>query len=164
MIFHYDDKLIREELQHLRDEENMLLLEEIRLRERITTREINVVRDVGETSSQDDGNETEGDKLLLAEFDTRRDQLLSRIQDIVFDEEFRSISRSLPLGIVLSSLAGIHDKPSIEKSHTEDFKSTIRESWGNSYSRSKAGNQINRRVIVYVIALLVLTYFIFFKS
>ena len=112
----YDDKLIREELQHLRDEENMLLLEEIRLRERITTREINVVRDVGETSSQDDGNETEGDKLLLAEFDTRRDQLLSRIQDIVFDEEFRSISRSLPLGIVLSSLAGIHDKPSIEKS------------------------------------------------
>ena len=55
-------------------------------------------------------------KLLLAEFDTRRDQLLSRIQDIVFDEEFRSISRSLPLGIVLSSLAGIHDKPSIEKS------------------------------------------------
>ena len=58
----------------------------------------------------------------------------------------------------------VNDKPSIEKSHTEDFKSTIRESWGNSYSRSKAGNQINRRVIVYVIALLVLTYFIFFKS
>ena len=41
----------REELKHLREEENMILVEEIRLRERITAREINIVRDVEETAS-----------------------------------------------------------------------------------------------------------------
>ncbi|MBL4594744.1 MAG: hypothetical protein JKX68_13160 [Flavobacteriales bacterium] len=54
----------------------------------------------------------------------------------------------------------VNNNPSFEKSHTDDFKSTIRENWGNSYSRSKAGNQMNRRVIIYVIALLALAYFI----
>jgi hypothetical protein len=45
----------REELIHLREEENMLLVEEIRLRERITAREINIVRDVEETASASSG-------------------------------------------------------------------------------------------------------------
>lgn len=58
----------------------------------------------------------------------------------------------------------VNKTPSFEKSHTDDFKSTIRENWGNSYSRGKSGNQINRRVIIYVIALLALIYFIFFRA
>ncbi len=49
-----------------------------------------------------------------------------------------------------------------ERTNTEDFKSTLRENWGNSYSRSRAGNQMNRRVILYVIVLLALAYYILF--
>lgn len=56
----------------------------------------------------------------------------------------------------------VNSNPSFEKSSTEDFKSTIRENWGNSYSRSRSGNQMNKRVIIYVIALLALAYFILF--
>lgn len=54
----------------------------------------------------------------------------------------------------------VNNDPSFEKSNTEDFKSAIRENWGNSYSRSRAGNQMNTRVIIYVVALLALAYFI----
>ena len=56
----------------------------------------------------------------------------------------------------------LNDNPSFEKSNTEDFKSNMRENWNNSYTRSRAGNQMNRRVIIYVIALLALAYFILF--
>ncbi len=56
----------------------------------------------------------------------------------------------------------VSNNPTFEKSTTEDFKSTIRENWGNSYSRNRAGNQMNRRVIIYVIALLALAYYILF--
>ena len=56
----------------------------------------------------------------------------------------------------------LNDTPSFEKSNTEDFKSNMRENWNNSYTRSRAGNQMNRRVIIYVIALLALAYFILF--
>jgi hypothetical protein len=51
-----------------------------------------------------------------------------------------------------------------EPSKTEDFKSTLRENWGNNYSRNKAGNQMNRRVIIYVIALFALAYYILFSN
>ena len=56
----------------------------------------------------------------------------------------------------------INQDLSCENSNTEDLKSTIRESWGNSYSRTKAGNQINKRVIIYVLALLALAYYIIY--
>lgn len=49
-----------------------------------------------------------------------------------------------------------------ERTNTEDFKSELRENWGNGYARSKTGNQMNKRVIIYVIALLALAYFILF--
>jgi hypothetical protein len=35
----------------------------------------------------------EGDKLLLVEFDHKREEVLRRIQDLVFEEEFRQNSR-----------------------------------------------------------------------
>lgn len=43
----------------------------------------------------------------------------------------------------------------------ETFKSTLRENWGNGYSRKKTGNQINKRVLLYVVVLLGLVYYIF---
>ena len=56
------------------------------------------------------------DKALLVEFDDRREHILQRIQDLVFEEEFRQSSRNVSLGIVLASLAGMHDQPSVEQS------------------------------------------------
>jgi len=56
----------------------------------------------------------------------------------------------------------ISQNPSFEKSNTEDLKSTIRENWESSYSRKSTGNQMNRRVIIYIIALLALAYYILF--
>ena len=55
------------------------------------------------------------------------------------------------------------EKNTKERTNVEDFKSELRENWGNSYSRGKAGSQVNRKVIVYVIALLALTYYLLFK-
>ena len=51
-----------------------------------------------------------------------------------------------------------------EKTRTEDFKSTLRDNWGNGYSRSRAGNKINKRVIIYIIALFTIAYYIIFLS
>ena len=56
------------------------------------------------------------DKALLVEFDDRREHILQRIQDLVFEQEFRQSSRNVPLSIVLASLAGMHDQPSVEQS------------------------------------------------
>ena len=56
----------------------------------------------------------------------------------------------------------VNNDSSGERSHTEDFKSTIRENWGNNYSRSRAGNRMNKRVVIYVVALLALAYLILF--
>jgi len=47
-----------------------------------------------------------------------------------------------------------------ERTNSEDFKSRIREDWGNGYSRNKAGNKMNSRVIIYVAILVVLAYLI----
>lgn len=49
------------------------------------------------------------------------------------------------------------------KSHKEDFKAEMRENWGSSYSKNVAGNQLNRKVIFYVIALFGLAYFLLFR-
>jgi len=48
------------------------------------------------------------------------------------------------------------------RTNPEDFKATLRENWGNGYARSKVGQQMSRRVIIYVIALLALAYYILF--
>jgi len=49
-----------------------------------------------------------------------------------------------------------------KKTNAEDYKSTLRESWSNNYSKRKTGNQINRRVIIYIVVLLGLAYYMFF--
>ena len=56
----------------------------------------------------------------------------------------------------------IEAKPTMGKSNTEDFKSNIRENWGNSYSRTRAGNQMSKRVVIYILALLAIAYYILF--
>jgi len=50
-----------------------------------------------------------------------------------------------------------------ERTNKEEFRSTLRENWNNGYSRTKSGNQMNKRVIIYVIALLALAYYILFR-
>jgi len=54
------------------------------------------------------------------------------------------------------------DSTSEKNTPSSDFKSELRENWKNNYSRSKAGNQINKRVIIYVVTLLALAYYILF--
>ena len=51
-----------------------------------------------------------------------------------------------------------------EKSRTspDEFRSTIRENWGDGYARRKMGGGMNVRVVIYVIALLALAYYILF--
>lgn len=56
----------------------------------------------------------------------------------------------------------VENIPTLEPTNKDDFKTTIRENWGNSYSRTAAGNKVNTRVIFYVIALLVIAYYILF--
>ena len=48
------------------------------------------------------------------------------------------------------------------RTNPEEFKATLRENWGNGYARSKVGQQMSRRVIIYVIALLALAYYMLF--
>ena len=54
------------------------------------------------------------------------------------------------------------EKSPSKRIHPEDFKSELRANWGNSYSRSKVGNQVNKRVILYVVALLALAYYLLY--
>ena len=56
----------------------------------------------------------------------------------------------------------VYKDSSAERSHSDDFKSTLRENWGNSYSRNRTGNKMNARVIFYIVALSTLAYFILF--
>ncbi len=56
----------------------------------------------------------------------------------------------------------VDNSKTAERTNPEDFKATLRDNWGNGYARSKAGNQMNRRVIIYVIGLLALAYYILF--
>lgn len=46
---------------------------------------------------------------------------------------------------------------------SEDFKAKLRENWGNGYSRNRVGNQLNKKVVFYVIILFVLAYFFLFN-
>lgn len=51
--------------------------------------------------------------------------------------------------------AGIRTNP-------EEFKSTLRDNWGSGYARNKAGAQMSRRVIIYIVVLLALAYYVLF--
>lgn len=54
----------------------------------------------------------------------------------------------------------VNTAPVNEERNSEEFKSNLRENWGESYSRNRTGGQVNKRVIIYVIALLVLAYLV----
>lgn len=54
------------------------------------------------------------------------------------------------------------ENESFAKSNPEEFRSTLRENWGEGYSRRKVGSGMSRRVIIYLIALLALAYYILF--
>ena len=48
-------------------------------------------------------------------------------------------------------------------SNTEEFRSTLKENWGDGYARRKLnGGGMSRRVIIYLIALLAIAYYILF--
>lgn len=46
------------------------------------------------------------------------------------------------------------------RTDSEEFRSTLRENWGAGYARNKMGSTINRRVIIYIAALVALAYYI----
>jgi hypothetical protein len=54
----------------------------------------------------------------------------------------------------------VANNPTFEKTNTDDFKSSIKENWGDSVSRSRAGNKMNTRVIIYVLALGAIAYYV----
>lgn len=49
-----------------------------------------------------------------------------------------------------------------ERSDSTDFKATLRTHWGNNYNRSKSANKMNKRVLIYVAVLLMLTYLLLY--
>jgi len=50
--------------------------------------------------------------------------------------------------------------PATEERSSEEFKSNLRENWGESYSRNRTGGKMNKRVLIYVVALLIISYLI----
>ncbi|MDF1673211.1 MAG: hypothetical protein P1U41_06875 [Vicingaceae bacterium] len=48
------------------------------------------------------------------------------------------------------------------RTNPEEFRLTLKENWGAGYARSKMGATINRRVIIYIVALVALAYYILF--
>jgi hypothetical protein len=49
-----------------------------------------------------------------------------------------------------------------EERNSEEFKSSLRENWGESYSRNRTGGKMNKRVLIYIVALAILAYLILF--
>ena len=50
--------------------------------------------------------------------------------------------------------------PAIKERNSEEFKSNLRENLGESYSRNRTGGKVNKRVFIYVVALLFVAYLI----
>lgn len=48
------------------------------------------------------------------------------------------------------------------RTNPEEFRSTLKENWGAGYARNKMGSTINRRVLIYIVALVALAYYILF--
>jgi len=57
----------------------------------------------------------------------------------------------------------VNSNSSNNRTNATDFKSELRDNWQNNYSRSKAGNQMNKRVLIYVVGLMALAYYILFN-
>lgn len=56
----------------------------------------------------------------------------------------------------------VNASPVTENRNSEEFKSNLRENWGESYSRNRSGGKMNKRVIIYIIALAIIAYIILF--
>ncbi|MCB0402808.1 MAG: hypothetical protein KDD41_12040 [Flavobacteriales bacterium] len=54
------------------------------------------------------------------------------------------------------------DQENASRTNPEEFRSTLRENWGDGYARRKMGGSMSKRVIIYIIALLALSYYILF--
>ena len=67
-----------------------------------------------------------------------------------FQERYDSITRE------------VNKIPVDEKNSSEAFKTNLRASWGEGYSRNRVGGAMNKRVLIYVVALAVLAYIILF--
>ena len=122
-------KKMQNQFKTLRQQEEDLLLEEIRLRKRMRARNSGIVpvaSVVSETTGNDNtglasghktgGATAEADRLLLSEIDRRREIITQRIQDLAFELEFSQTNKRLPLGSVLANLITLNDKPDDEKS------------------------------------------------
>ncbi len=48
------------------------------------------------------------------------------------------------------------------RTNPEEFRSTLRDNWGDGYARRRVGGGMSRRVIIYLLALLALAYYILF--
>lgn len=48
------------------------------------------------------------------------------------------------------------------RTNEEEFRSTLKENWGAGYARNKMSSTINRRVVIYIVALAALAYYILF--
>ncbi len=113
--------LAEKHVQDLQQQEEDLLLQEIRLRERMRDR--NSPGITGNGASFSGGNEgvsggaaAEADMVLLSEIDKRREVIRHRLQDLAFEREFAQINSRVPLVAVLARLVTIHDQPSYARS------------------------------------------------
>ena len=114
--------LAHEHAEDLRQQEEDLVVEEIRLRERMRARNGRGKHGRGSASSSVvginmvQGAAAEADLLLLSEVDTRREEISQRWQDLAFEQEFAQINSRVPLVSVLARLITMHDQPSPERS------------------------------------------------
>ena len=114
--------LAHEHAEDLRQQEEDLVVEEIRLRERMRARNGRGKHGRGSASSSVvginmvQGAAAEADLLLLSEVDKRREEISQRLQDLAFEQEFAQINSRVPLVSVLARLITMHDQPSPERS------------------------------------------------
>lgn len=54
----------------------------------------------------------------------------------------------------------LKNAPRNDNSSSEAFKSNLRANWNESYSRNRTGGTLNKRVLIYIVALAALSYII----
>ena len=113
---------VKTQLAFLREQEEVLVVEEIKLRERIRGRHQGAVRSnlsAGGTAAAvtgGGGGAAEADELLLLEIDKRREVIIQRVENLVFEEEYRQTSRRVPLVDLLGRLCRIANAPTRSRS------------------------------------------------
>ena len=111
---------VKSQLAFLREQEEVLVVEEIKLRERIRGRHQGTVRSNlsagGTAAAAAQGGAAEADELLLVEIDKRREVIIQRVENLVFEEEYRQSSRRVPLVDLLGRLCRIANAPTRSRS------------------------------------------------